>query len=130
MFKFSHVLQRLFLTVPFLFPAEKSRGGHVWASTGLGAGAPAALRGHSAQPRTAPALLQCAQPSLQQQGHQPLCRTLREPRPLLKHLPWQGHKAGKPQTVFQQSQAKNRRDGRKRFSGRGDKNLSTTSGSI
>lgn len=51
-------------------------------------------------------------------------RTLREPRPLLKHLPEQGHEAGKPQTIFQQSQAKNRRDGRKRFSGRGDKNLS------
>lgn len=91
------------LTAASLFSAEKSGGGQLRESAGLGAGALAAHRLHRAQPGAAPAVLQRAQPSLQQQSHQPVRRTLREPRPLLHRLPQQGHEAGKPQTIFQQS---------------------------
>lgn len=121
--EYSRVLHRL-ITIPFLFSAEKSRGRQLREDAGLGAGALAAHRLHCAQHGAASAVLQRAQPGLQQQGHQPLRRTLREPHPLFQHLPYQGHETGKQQAIFQQSQAKNRRDGRKRFSGRSDKNLS------
>lgn len=91
------------VTAASLSSAEKPGGGQLRESTGLGAGALAAHRLHCAQPRAAAAVLQRAQPGLQQQSHQPMRGTLREPRPLLHHLPQQGHEAGKPQTIFQQS---------------------------
>lgn len=109
--------------------AEESRGRQFREDHGLGAGALVTHPLHNAQHGATAALLQCPQPSLQQQSHKPVRRTLREPCSLLKLLPKQGHEAREQQSILQQSQAKNWRDDREGFSGRSHKNLTTTSGS-
>lgn len=92
---------------PPLCFAEESGGGRLGEDTGLGTRALAAHPLHHAQHGAASAFLQRPQPSLQQQSHEPLWRTVREPHPLLKLLPKQGHETGESQSIFQQSQAKN-----------------------
>lgn len=118
---------RLHLLMTTLFVStEESRGGQLREDTGLGTGALVTHPLHHAQHGAASALLQHPQPSFQQQSHKPVRRTLREPCPLLKLLPQKGHETGEPQSIFQQSQAKNWRDDRKGFSGRSHKILTTT----
>lgn len=82
-----NILSHLSAIIAFLFFAEKPRGRQLRENVGLGAGALAAQHLHRAQHGAAPAVLQCPQPGLQQQSHKPTRRTLREPCPLLKHLP-------------------------------------------